>query len=396
MAKHNYTTGVGRLVQGDLFKPNETDMYGKPLLNRSNEPRQEWYIAVAFSKTEPEAVTGFGALWGTMQQAATEHPQYQSVANRYNYKIMDGDAPEHAGKPGFAGCWVVKFKNGYQPTCWQWSPEQNQYVQISDPNMCKKGYYVKVTGDMETNGDMAKPSNYNNFRMVQLVAYGEPIVSGPTPDQAFGGQPQQLPAGASSTPTLPAGAGLPPGANSGYGAPAGNMPPASTPYGAGNPGGMPANSQPQGMTQPQYGQQPAGGLPPQGAPGGQPQYGQQPQQPQYGQQPAGGQPQYGQQPQQPQYGQQPAGGLPPQGAPGGQPQYGQQPQQPQYGQQPQQPQYGQQPAGGLPQQPQYGQVPNQMPGGQPPQSLPGGQPQGMLPGNQPPMQGQPGMHPYAS
>ena len=59
-------TPVGRMVQGDPFVANTTDMKGKPLTNKDGTARVEYFCAIAVPKTDA-AVNEF---WAKAQQVA--------------------------------------------------------------------------------------------------------------------------------------------------------------------------------------------------------------------------------------------------------------------------------------------------------------------------------------
>jgi hypothetical protein len=305
----NFLTPVGRIVQGHPMHAQDKNMNGQPLTDKNGNSRVNYFMGVAFSKSDPAVAEEFGKLWGLFQQAAQSgFPGGQYNAPGFSWKLIDGDSLDAQGQPysnreGFAGHYIIRFNSGFAPKCYTAGGAR----QIVDPEELKRGYYVRVYGSVVGNNNHQKPGIYVNMNMVELVGYGDVISSGPDGESIFGGQAAAMPAGVSQTPVAPATPMQQPGM------------------------GMPQPQQPQqpGMGMPQPQQQPGMGMPQPQQPGmGMPQP-QQPQQPQ--QQPGMGMPQ----PQQPQ--QQPGMGMP-------QPQ---QPQQPGMGMpQPQQPQ---QPGMGMPQ-----------------------------------------------
>ena len=49
-----FTTGVGRIVGGSVFDGTSTNMEGEPLKKRDGTLRTEYFIRVAFPKTDPK------------------------------------------------------------------------------------------------------------------------------------------------------------------------------------------------------------------------------------------------------------------------------------------------------------------------------------------------------
>lgn len=193
------TSSVGRLVQGDAFAGSDKDHQGKPRTDKTGAPKMQWYIGVAFPKG-PE----WEAMWAQISGVA----QRDFPAGEYNnpgfaWKVVDGDAPEHAAKVGFPGHFILRMSTGYAPTVFD---ANNQ--QVVDPSQLQRGYYVQVYFSTRGNGEPAngKPGIYVNHSMVRVVGYGEVISSGPSADQAFGAGPAALPAGASAAPLAPANA----------------------------------------------------------------------------------------------------------------------------------------------------------------------------------------------
>lgn len=212
---NQFLTPVGRLVQGDAMEPQTKDQQGNPLTVKTGpnagQPTQRFFVALAFAKTDP----GFAALRAQMTQVArTAWPQWFDANGncthpKFSWKIMDGDGVDDNGKPnaskeGFAGHWVVKFSSSYPPKCFyvgRYQPNE----QIQDKMAIRRGYYVRIGGTVEGNGNPQKPGLYVNLNMVELVAQGKEIVSGPDAASVFGAAPvSALPAGAIALPGQPA------------------------------------------------------------------------------------------------------------------------------------------------------------------------------------------------
>lgn len=212
--KQQFVTPVGRLVQGDPMEAQTKDMQGNPLTVKSGpsmgQPTQAYICSVAFKKDDPK----FPEFWAIVQQTAqAAFPQHfsngQCTHPQFSFKLMDGDGVDGFGKPnsnkeGFAGHWVVKFKSSFAPKCYYLGRHTEQ-ERITDKNIIRKGYYIRIAGTVEGNNNAQKPGVYLNLNFVELVAHGTEIVSGPDVGQIFGQAPvAALPAGATALPSMPA------------------------------------------------------------------------------------------------------------------------------------------------------------------------------------------------
>jgi len=162
MAKVDFLTPVGRLVQGDAFEAQTKNQQGQPLITLSGQPTQRYFIAVAFKKDDP----GFPALYQKMVDAArSSFPTLFDAAGncthpRFSWKLMDGDGVDDNGrqnntKEGFAGHWVVKFQSSFAPRCF-FAGHYAPHEQIQDAQAIKRGYYVRVAGTIEGNNNPAR------------------------------------------------------------------------------------------------------------------------------------------------------------------------------------------------------------------------------------------------
>ncbi len=206
-------TPVGRLVQGDCFEPQTTDSEGKPLLIKNGpnagQPRVDYFMAIAIPKTD----AGYSELWAKVHgEARAAFPSlFDATGNCVNptfaFKVTDGDSQVPNGKgirpcdrEGFPGNWILNFSGGFAPKCYTAGGAEV----INDSNMIKRGYYIRIYGSVRGNGSQQKPGIYLNHSMVELVGYGEEIITGPSGDAVFGAAPAgALPAGASATPVAP-------------------------------------------------------------------------------------------------------------------------------------------------------------------------------------------------
>ena len=282
MAKTRFTSPVGRLVQGSVDEPQTKDAQGNPRVIKTGpnagQPNPQYFIAVAFPKADPQGE--FAAFWQVLlAQAAADFPNLfpqgpagACVHPNFSFKYVDGDGRDQNGKPnaekeGFAGHHVIRFASSYPPRCFH-AGRYAAHEQIQEKGAIKRGYFVRVNGSVEGNGNAQRPGLYVNLDMVELSAYGPEIVSGPDASQAFGGGPAALPAGASAAPlaapSAPTGAypaAPPASAAPDYAPPA--APPAPAP--AAPPaaaGGYPAAASPAPASPPYAGFiPPAGGAP---------------------------------------------------------------------------------------------------------------------------------------
>ena len=209
----NFTTPVGRLVEGSLYKPSTTDAEGNPLVVKSGpnagQARTDYYFALAIPKGAEQhwASTDWGAnIWEVGHKS---FPNGQANSPAFAWKVIDGDSavPNRKGrkpcdKEGHKGHWVLRWSSGYAPRIYNANGSQA----ITEPDAVKPGYYVQVAGSVAGNGSQQQPGVYLNHSMVALAGYGEEINFGADPALAgFGAAP--LPAGASAAPL----AALPPG-----------------------------------------------------------------------------------------------------------------------------------------------------------------------------------------
>lgn len=238
--KVNFTTPVGRLVMGSLYKPQTTDADGKPLVVKNGpnagQPTVRYFFAVAIPKNPGEthwSQTEWGAKIVSVGQQGFPQGQWQQPT--FAWKVVDGDStiPNTKGKApnsreGYPGHWVLSFSSGFAPKIYN----RDGSAAIVEPEAVKLGYFVQVNGDVDSNGNAMKPGVYLNHNMVALSAYGPEIHVGPDVAAAgFGAA--ALPAGASATPLAPSAApfaaplGTPPVGAPAAPFPVGIAPPAS-------------------------------------------------------------------------------------------------------------------------------------------------------------------------
>lgn len=188
------TTPVGRFIMGDAFTGSDKDPTGRPRLDQQGKPKTQWFMAIAFPKNDP----GFGPMWQQINAVAQrDFPMGEWQRPEFAWKVVDGDA-KYPDRDECRGCYIVRLSSGFAPTVYN---SQNQ--QIIDPTQCKRGFYVRAYISVAGNADRQKPGIYINHHMIQVVGYGEEIVSGPSAAEVFA-TPAALPPGASAHPIAPA------------------------------------------------------------------------------------------------------------------------------------------------------------------------------------------------
>jgi len=197
----NFTTPVGRIVQGDLAKPQPVlDDFSNPKVTRDGHPAIQHFFTLAIPKVPGHthwAQTDWGRqIW---EEGNRAHPTFAPHPT-FSWKIEDGDsqAPNKVGKKnsdreGFPGNWVIKFRSGFLPKTF--NADGSAAVPAES---FKCGYYAQVNCTVAGNTGKS-PGVYINPNMVALSGYGPEIIAGPDASEAgFGGVP--LPPGASATP----------------------------------------------------------------------------------------------------------------------------------------------------------------------------------------------------
>jgi hypothetical protein len=188
------TTPVGRMVQGHPMLENTKNMKGGQLTDKQGNPRSEYFFAIAISKQDPGVNELIQLAQATAQQA---FPQGQYNNPDFSWKIIDGDAPANREKEGFAGCWVFRCTNGWQPKCFTKDGE----ALIMDQSQLKRGYFIRASISFKGNDDLTKPGIFINCGAVELFSYGQEIQGGPDGAAIFGStKPTYLPPGMTDAP----------------------------------------------------------------------------------------------------------------------------------------------------------------------------------------------------
>lgn len=239
--QENFTTPVMRLVQGDAFEAQTKDAQGRPRLIQSGpnagQPAIAYFVAGAIPKNHPDMASwpnsrpdemiidapglpprpSLAAI--LMKVAAGSWPHFfpqgvgPGINPNFSFKVVDGDGIGQYGKPnaskdGFAGHWIIRFNSSYPPKVVR-SIGNGMFATLrgdipEEKVQVKRGYFVRVSGNVTSNENVQKPGLYVNLGMIELVGLGAEIVGGPDPSQAFS-QPAALPAGAQALPPMQGG-----------------------------------------------------------------------------------------------------------------------------------------------------------------------------------------------
>lgn len=243
-----FTTPAGRLVQGSLYRANDKDAEGRPLIikngPKTGQGRVEYYVALAIPKEKDAAgqikhwaTSDWGSkIWQAGHQFMSNAGQ---LGTNFAWKVRDGDStqPNKKGKipamqEGFPGHWVLSCASGFPPNCYSLIgvPPGGKPLVFDQQDAINLGDWVQVSGNVDGNGAQNQPGVFVNMNMVCLIGYGVRIVVGPDVDSAgFGNIP--LPAGASTVPP----AGFTPPTPAIPGAPGHGVPPMPAPPGASMP-----------------------------------------------------------------------------------------------------------------------------------------------------------------
>lgn len=198
---------AARVVQGDLYVAQDKDRQGRPLIVKTGpntgKPRINFFFAIAIPKT-PGAQHWANEPWGSKIWALGHSwwPQGQGNSPTFAWKIDDGDSSiphEETGRKnseteGMPGHWIVKFSSGFAPKIFdaQGSP-------LLQTGLVKRGFWVEVFANLQSNEEPSKPGIYINHSMVAYRAPGKEIVSGPDPRSVGFGR-SALPAGVTAQP----------------------------------------------------------------------------------------------------------------------------------------------------------------------------------------------------
>ena len=252
---------LARIVQGDLYNPDDTDIDGKKRVYeaghaKAGQPKWTYFFAIAVPKTR---ANWWEESWGgpilTLGQQAWPVGQWQHEG--FAWKIQDGDSlkPNKKGRvnartEGMPGCWIINLSSGIAPKVWEVA--NGGFVALPQKDLVKCGYYVEVNANLASNERASNPGVYINHEHVVYRGGGpSDVISVSTPVSSLGFGTAALPAGVQvaslggASPSMPGAAvpGVPGGVPGGVpnGVP-GGYPAAGVP--GGTPGGMPVAVQP--------------------------------------------------------------------------------------------------------------------------------------------------------
>lgn len=199
-------TFTGRLVQGDAHKAGaqRKDATGAPKFRKDGNPDCPFFLAVAVPKNPAQRLIIPGnpsyeeektkldaaarGAWPNLFPAGYQRPaglQFPASlpadcsSPKFANKILDGDGFDedgkpNSGKPGWAGCWIVKVSNGFAPRVVEWA---NGWVDMTPHGrQIKPGDYVTISGDTSSNQSTQSPGMYLNVDIVSFEQEGERIV----------------------------------------------------------------------------------------------------------------------------------------------------------------------------------------------------------------------------
>jgi hypothetical protein len=233
--RDNHTTGVGRIVKGDVFAGYDKDYDGVPYTDKkTGEAVMRYSVGIAFAKTDPAT----DAMLAYMQKCGNEDCGTLASHPSFSWKHVDGDSvvPDLKGvkpcdKDGYAGHHVITFTQPSRPPR---VVDENQVDIGADSGKCARGSYVRVCFDVKGHTQNAKPGIYVTHKLVQHCGYGVPLAGGIDVGAALAAPVGAAPAGMSATPLAPAmapPAAAPPAAGAPAASPFG-APPAPTPHAA--------------------------------------------------------------------------------------------------------------------------------------------------------------------
>lgn len=205
---NNILFPVGRLVSGDLYTPQDTDLQGNKLTIKSGpnagKERVNYFFALAVQKS-PGAThwaqePGWGQkIWALGHAMWPQNPPANNT--RFAWKIEDGDSTtpnennrRNCDREGYPGHWILKFGSMFPAKV---VDEQGQ--PLLTPGLVKRGFYIEVWGSIESNNNTQKPGIYLNHNFVAYRAPGKEIANGPDP-RAVGFGRSALPAGVTAAP----------------------------------------------------------------------------------------------------------------------------------------------------------------------------------------------------
>lgn len=205
----SFTSPVGRIVGGDVWEPQTKDLEGRPLTDRQGQPRENYFIALAIAKDNPEWPAFRDLLHNVAKGSFPNlfNEQGQPLRPDFAFKYKDGDSTvpnqrnvRPCDREGYPGHWIVSFNNGYAPEVFDTVVQGQPVSKIIEPSRVRRGYYVRVAGNAKGNDNLSKPGIYVNFTLVEFVGFGQVIETGANASEVFGQKAAYVPPGMSTTP----------------------------------------------------------------------------------------------------------------------------------------------------------------------------------------------------
>lgn len=209
----------GRIVwkSGDLFKGQPQTVYGSqtPKLDKNGKQAIQYGFGLAVPKMKDgQQNAQLMDFMQSMQGEALKVYPSGHIPPSFAYKFKDGDtAIDEKGvpynqRPGYAGCIVFSLTT-QMPINW-FRYESGKNIMINEGVKCGDYVRTQVTMKAHPSEGSGKAGMYLNPNAVQLIGYGEEIVSRGNAmladgDAIFGATAPVTPMGASSQPVAPPG-----------------------------------------------------------------------------------------------------------------------------------------------------------------------------------------------
>lgn len=209
----------GRIVwkSGDLFKGQPQTVYGSqtPKLDKNGKQAIQYGFGLAVPKMKDgQQNQQLMDFMQAMQGEALKVYPTGHIPPSFAYKFKDGDtAIDEKGvpynqRPGYAGCIVFSLTT-QMPINW-FRYESGKNIMINEGVKCGDYVRTQVTMKAHPSEGSGKAGMYLNPNAVQLIGYGEEIVSRGNAmladgDAIFGAAAPVTPPGASSQPVAPPG-----------------------------------------------------------------------------------------------------------------------------------------------------------------------------------------------
>jgi hypothetical protein len=199
---NTFTKSGVRLVSGSLTELVTTDHLNRPL----TEDKYHYSYGIALRKDDPdtgrilsEIIQFCQTEWRNDQQKITALNTWTQTVKGLSMKIKDGDQPNSKSQynENTKGCYVFYFSSKYPTdTC-------NPAFQQIEPSSIPLGSFVNMSMSISDNGlawqaDGKGAGIYMNPVKMMFIAEGDPISTGVSFEDAFGGTgaPATLPPGA--------------------------------------------------------------------------------------------------------------------------------------------------------------------------------------------------------